>query len=298
MNKIRTILVVLLSVCLLAACGLIPTAAPSQPTAVPLATSTPLVIVVTATPAQPNVIVVTATPEQVQATATPEPATAVPTATQVPVESIQISSVTDQGGGTILVNWDAQGTSAAGFQVVWSTTNQAPVFPTDSSTYISDPNARSATFQGDANKLYFVRVCSYANNACGVYSNLGYVAVFGATAMPYVPSYVPPVRPITTGTPVSPYIYITRIKDAGAGSADIYWTAYGTFNNGFRLLISQNPNNLIYGDLHAITISHGYTRFATVSGHFYETYYFRICRYTGTTCDIYSNIYTYKFSGT
>jgi hypothetical protein len=288
--KRMKILAGVLSLALLAGC--IPVVATSTPVshAVDEPTQTPQVIVVTSTPETPQVIVITATPEP--ATATPEVPTA--TATTAVQTALNITSVTDSGNGNVVVNWDASGDFPAGFQVVWSSTSQTPSFPTDSSTYVSDPNARSATFHGGANTLYFVRVCRYANSVCDVYSNLGYVAVFAPTLAPTTKPAVP-----SSGTPVaiSPYIRITYMKNAGYGAAVIYWKAYGTFDHGFKILYGTDPDNLSYGESKSFDVKNGTYRVFTVTGSYYVKYYYQMCRFTGTSCDLYSNVYSFTLSG-
>lgn len=308
MKKGYALIILILGGSLLAGCVSAP-AAVATPIPVMVATQTPMVVVVTATPEQSNIVYITATPQDTDTpTATLEPsATPTATATALP-QVISITSVTNQGGGNILVSWQATGTYTNGFQIVWSTTNQTPVFPNDSSTYVSDSSVRSAQFHGDVNQLYFVRVCAYANNTCGTYSNTGYVAVFAPTSAPisrpvnpapYNPPAVPNSTPNPTPytTPYAPWTYINLVKSAGYGSADLYWKAYGTFSNGFYLLYGTDPAQLVYGEGRMIKVPYGYTRMVTVSGNYYTTYYYRICRNTGTSCDTYSNTFAYTFTG-
>jgi hypothetical protein len=281
-----------LALALLAGC--IPAVATSTPESHAIAepTQTPQVIVVTSTPESPQVIIITATPEP--ATATPEVPTATPTIV-VPT-AINITSVTDVGGGNVVVNWDATGDFSKGFQVIWSSTSQTPSFPVDSSTYVSDSNARSATFHGSANTLYFVRVCRYDGSVCDVYSGLGYVAVFA-------PTLAPTARPVvrsSNGTPaatVSPYIRITYMKNAGYGAAVIYWKVYGTFTHGFKILYGSDPDKLSYGESKSFDVTDGTYRVFTVTGPYYVKYYYQMCRFTGTSCDLYSNVYSFTLSG-
>ena len=306
MKKILILVSVLICTALLVGC--------SSTAANPTAAVVPATLA--ADTSTPNVIVVTATPEvnqvaTVEATATLAP-TLAPTQTAVPA-TITITSVTDEGQGRILVKWDTVGDFPAGFQVVWSSTNQTPAFPTDNSTFISDPNARTAEFSGTLNTLYFVRVCRYANNACDVYSNQGYVALFAPTALPtrIVSASTASSKPTSavtstpavaststlTSTPVSPKIRIYRMRAAGYGTADIFWTAKGEFKDGFLILYAKNTNSLVYGEARSIRVTDGSYRVATVTGDYFQTYYFKICRYTGTNCDSASNIYAFTFTG-
>ena len=268
------------------------------------------VLVVTATPepatVTPVVVVVTATPDASQPTAEVVTATLEPTATETAAAeaSIHITSVVDQGSGNIQVNWEASGDFPSGFQVVWSSTNQEPTYLTDNAAYVSDSAARTANFKGDLNTLYFVRVCRFANNACDVYSDQGYVAVFAPTAVPTQvvsgsssSSGSSSTTPKATATTMPPKITIYKIKSAGYGAAAIYWTARGNFDNGFYILYGLNSAGLQYGESSAFRVTDGTYRVFTVTGDYYKTYYFKICRYTGTSCDSDSNTYSYKFTG-
>jgi len=291
----KVILVISICALFLAGCGQVaalPTAMQTQPVA-PVETATPVFNIVT-----PWVIYITATPGPTLAVPSATPTAVEPTATQIVPAAINITSVVDMGGGNVQVIWDAVGNFSTGFEVVWSATNQSPSFPTDSTNYVSDPNARSAVFQGDPGSVYFVRVCRYVNNTCDVYSNTSYVLVYGPTLMPVVPTAVPGNHLSNTSkTPVGPYIYITYMKSAGAGAAVIYWRVYGTFNNGYLILYGNDPTQLVYGESRQISVPHGYYRVFTVTGYYNTTYYFRMCRYTGTNCDLASNVYAFTFTG-
>ena len=295
---------ILLSFFLLTGCIKIVPAqtASTTPTAVlanilPTVTQVPVVIYITATP-QPGTAVPTLT-------TTPIPtATAIPTATPVP--SLTLNTLTDLGGGTINVTWTASGDFSKGFQIVWSATNSQPVFPTDTTTYVSDGNARATQIHGTPGSSYYVRVCRYVSDTCDLYSNVQQVTLSGTPVYQpapyyppsypaYYPQYYPSYYPTVNAT-VAPYLYISMIKYAGSGSADIYWRTYGDFNNGYRLLFSTDPATLTYGDSLQYVITNGYQHMLTVNGVNSITYYFRICRFTGTTCDLYSNQASYTFT--
>jgi hypothetical protein len=255
-------------------------------------TSEPQIIYITATP-QTNVIVVTSTPE---------PATATVPATEVPV-SLTLTSVIDNGSGLATIYWDSSGSFPAGYELVWSATNTQPTFPTDTSTYISNSSQRSAQIQGEIGRIYYIRLCRYVNGACDLYSNVGIVGTayptMTATPVLYPFPNIPPNPPAprTTATTGSPYITITSVKSTGAGAARIYWRASGDFPKGFLILYVEGTIAPSYGDYSYYSISDGSIRSAVISGNFGGTYTFRICRYTGTSCDTYSNAYEYTFSG-
>jgi hypothetical protein len=279
--------------------------------------STPAVqvLVVTATE-EPKTIIVTATPEPVQyiiVTATPEAATAQPTATELPtatplptgtpVSTLAMANTVLQGSNTIYVSWNADGSFPSGFQVLWSTTNFSPTFPGDSSTYISDPNGRTTTIQTQPGYNYYIRVCRYVNGACDLYSNV--VSVNSGTAPVYYPYptyppvyYYPPTyyHPNATATAVQPYTKIYSVRgSAGSGAAVIRWSASGSFPNGFLVLYADVPSEPTYGDYRYYSVSGSGSRYTTVSGTPGKTYYFRVCRFNGSSCDLYSNVYAYTF---
>jgi len=256
----------------------------------------------------------TPVPVVIVVTATPEPATAVPTSTETPVATatltptptqvagITLNTLSDLGGGNINVSWSASGSFPKGFQVVWSATNSQPSFPGDSSTYLNDPNARSVQVRGEPGKTYYVRVCRYVESSCDLYSNVQQVTLAGTpiTYNTYYPQYYYPQPQYYTYPTVNattpPYLYISKVVYAGSWAADIYWKSYGNFDHGYILLFSTSPDTLIYGDTLQQVITNASTHSLTVTGGDGATFYYRICRFTGTTCDIYSNQVSFTFS--
>ena len=109
---------------------------------------------------------------------------------------------------------------------------------------------------------------------------------------------IPPVAFNQEGTPVTgiDYIYISGIKDTISGQARITWNATGTFAKGFRIYYSPSSVNPYYGGgFTEYAISDGAARSAYIEGVPGTTYYYRICSYTGSGCDFYSNSVTFKF---
>lgn len=258
------------------------------------------VLVVTATPlsgqavGEQQVIYITATPD---GAATAEAATLAST-------SIKITGLVDEGNGKTTIYWETVGDFPVGFELVWSDSNKTPTFPADPSIYISDGNKRSATIQRDVSKKYYVRICRYVNNSCDVYSDVGVItatkptATATKTSAPASTAYYPPPPVYPTATPYSgpPYIKITSISYAGSGSATVYWQAYGSFPNGFLVLYATGTTVPTYGDYKYYKVNSGSARSYTVYGTNNTTYTFVVCRWTGTTCDLNSNAYVYKFT--
>jgi len=259
----------------------------------------------------PQILVVTATPlpatqqqQVIYITATPDTAATNAAATNA-AASITITGVVDNGGGLATIYWESVGDFPAGFELVWSDSNKTPTFPQDPSIYISDPNKRSAQIQGDISKKYYVRICRYVNNSCDIYSNVGTIKFAKptptvtltmaptATAFYYPP---PPIYPTATVYSGAPYIKITSITYAGSGTATIRWQAYGSFPNGFLVLYAAGSTVPYYGDYPYYKVASSTARSATVYGTNGKTYTFVVCRWTGTSCDMNSPAYVYKFT--
>lgn len=87
--------------------------------------------------------------------------------------SASVSAITVASDGS-KVKWSAVGYSKSGFKVVWSK-NPNPTYPTrdsDKYVYLSDPMANNTVLEAfNGTGVYYVRVCEYLGNSCGVYSN-------------------------------------------------------------------------------------------------------------------------------
>jgi len=91
-------------------------------------------------------------------------------------------------------------------------------------------------------------------------------------------------------------IIITNIKETSSGQALLSWTATGTFSTGFRIYYSSYIKVPSIGsEKSEYAIPDGTNRSAYVTGTPGTTYYYRICSYTGSGCDFYSNIYTFTY---
>jgi hypothetical protein len=101
------------------------------------------------------------------------------------------------------------------------------------------------------------------------------------------------------GTPITnakSSIIITSIKESGSGQAQITWIASGTFANGFKIYYSSSIKNPVFGgEKSEYAISDGSTRSAFVTGTPGTTYNYRLCSFTGSACDFYSNSYSFSF---
>lgn len=84
-----------------------------------------------------------------------------------------LTSISLSGSGS-LVTWSTVGKSAQGFKVVWSK-ESGPTYPPREGDKVGyHPDLSGGSMSIDAFKgagAYYVRVCEYVGNTCGVYSN-------------------------------------------------------------------------------------------------------------------------------
>lgn len=304
----RLIITTIIASILLAGCTFFlsnPTVAPVPTAIIPVgATSTPIIIYITATPLSPAEQ--TATADLVVAT-TQIPAISTTPAPTSSNDGISIIKAEDLGGGRANITWEVTGSFPAGFEVIWSETNPVPTFPTNSSNYLSDPNTRTVQIVGQPGKTYYLRVCRYANNACNLYSNVAQIMFSGPTATPVViyptaiyptmtsTPWLPGYNPLGTPIPADAGIKIIHVIKTASGKATVYWQAYGSFPNGFKLIYTTANRMPTYGMYPDISVG-GSARSAEISGKVGDTYFLRLCRFTGTTCDVYSPVYEFLFT--
>lgn len=114
------------------------------------------------------------------------------------------------------------------------------------------------------------------------------------TFTPSIPgAYDADGKPITTA---KSSIIITSIKETGSGQAQIIWTASGTFSNGFKIYYSSYVVNPSYSsEKSEYGIADGTTRSAYVTGTPGTTYNYRLCSFTGSDCEFYSNTVSFTF---
>ncbi len=114
------------------------------------------------------------------------------------------------------------------------------------------------------------------------------------TCTPSIPgAYDKDGNPITT---TKSSIIITSIKESGSGQALMTWIATGTFANGFKIYYSSTDMNPSFGgEKSEYAISDGTARSAYITGVPGTTYNYRLCSYTGSACDFYSNTFSFSF---
>ncbi len=207
-------------------------------------------------------------------------------ATATPVSSLTITSVTAASPGKALMKWTSDTNPSKGFKIVYSKTNSVPVYGTDSYYVISDGAARQAYVDGTSNTKYYYRICKFDGTKCDPYSPV-YTFTF--------PTFTGSPTPSKTVDPA--VITITGLSNLSAGAATITWTATGTFSNGFKILYSTTNNTpTLGGSGVSALLFDGALRSAIVNGVPRSHYYYRICKYTGSSCSVYSNIVEFTYA--
>jgi hypothetical protein len=220
-----------------------------------------------------------------------------PTKTSIP-GTIKILSITQKSPGVAIVKWEATGNFPSGFKIVFSEQQNEPTYPESTYTSAFSSTARAAVINYTFDRIYYVRVCRFTNNTCDVYSDLGIFAFAAPTNTPR-PTRTPAVI-IVNGVAVTydPSLVITKMKTAGSGKAYIAWTDASSTTKGYRIVYSHTspvPND---GSDPYFTISDPKARSAYVDGEDGNGYYYRLCRFNGSSCTSYSAPYVFNFPGT
>lgn len=210
--------------------------------------------------------------------------------TKTPIAGLLKTATPDSGllitlmkGGTdgkAYMSWTAKTPDTYGFKIVYSKTNSTPTYGTDSYFFISDPKARSAYVDGLSATKYYYRVCRLTSTGtCGAYS----------------PTYTFTFPTVNTPTVDPAVISITGITDTVTGSAEVTWTATGTFPSGFKILYSKTNTLPTLSDSY-VAVSDGALRVGTITGDPSATYHVRICKYFSGACVAYSSVVDFSFA--
>lgn len=254
-------------------------------------------------PEQPAVILPTNTPVPALPPGSNQPPAPTPDA------SILLTGIKETGPGQAVVNWEATGNFPAGYALVWTSEQRAPIYPRDEDAYVGDPNARSALISGEQGKVYIVSVCRYVSDSCDIYSNLGIFAFkrYAPTATPNRTATVRALTPISVSgggggggstDATSDAFKITYMGGGASGKAQMTWKSDTSPSGGFRIYYSTSNQNPAYGSDSYFAIADGKVREAYVDGSSGTTYYYRVCKYSGSGCDAYTASYKFTFPGT
>ena len=175
--------------------------------------------------------------------------------------------------GKAYMTWTDSTNSPKGYKIVYSKTSTLPAIGSSSFFYVGDPAARSAYVDGESGAKYYYRICRYDGSAC----------------TPYTPAYTF-TFPTDTST-----IAISSITNTGIGTAQVNWSASGTFANGFKVLYSKTTALPTLSDS-VVVVGDGATRSATITGDPSATYHVRVCKYSGSACTVYSPVVDFTFS--
>ncbi|MCX6739641.1 MAG: hypothetical protein NTZ49_00230 [Candidatus Parcubacteria bacterium] len=183
----------------------------------------------------------------------------------------QLSKITLTGSistNTVNLKWTTTNISAdQGFKVVWA--NQPdPVYPGNEYHYLSDPSARSDTWEGLFKGTYYFRVCEYQAGKCGIYSdNMAFIVEDG----------------INTGTKS-----ITAMSETVTDGIKIKWTTNISSPSGFKIVKAEHVNPVYPGDEYHY-LSSPSANIDLWSDLAVGTWHFRVCEYLGGSCGVYSN---------
>lgn len=194
--------------------------------------------------------------------------------------SISLGGNADANAGGISLNWVPSNVDTSqGFKVVFSKTNSNPTFGIDEAIYINDSNARNTFIKKSDGNTYYFRVCRYTGNGCDTYSN-----VMAITA--------PGTQKQTGGQAQAPVSTVSAISLSQYAENKVGWTMNGTASQGVKVVWSKNSgptypvrsgDNAYYNG----ETGNSYQYLDAFSGA--GTYYVRVCEYTGSGCNVYSN---------
>lgn len=195
--------------------------------------------------------------------------------------AIRITEVTDSARGEALVRWEASGEFPSGFKIAYSDRNPNPTFPEDNWVYVSDPDARAGRITGSPGQIYAIRVCRYTGSICDVYTDPVYFTFSKNT---------PPSSSSET-------LAILSITELGSGKVRLTWMAEGKFPYGFKIVWSDKKTAPTYPEDAWIYISDPAARSAEITAAAGKTYTFRICKFDGSGCTLYSAGFAFTLSG-
>lgn len=190
-----------------------------------------------------------------------------------------VSSVVE--GKQIKLSWTTDGVSAPkGFKTVISRTEN-PIYPGNDYHYLDNPEARSDVWERKEGGVYYLRVCQYLGDKCGVYSNNVKVTLDGPTSVGGTTGTTPTTTNANGSIRLEGYF--------GNSKVSLKWTLSNmTSAQGFKVVYSDKENPVYPGN------EYHYLTEPTVRSDFWESlpagvYYFRVCEYLGGKCGIYSN---------
>ncbi len=200
--------------------------------------------------------------------------------------SIKATRAEPMESGKARLYWDASGDFPEGFAVAWSKDSTTPVYPGDTWITTTDRAARSMDILGNPGDAYYFRICKLLQGAC----------VFYSPTVKY--TFETPQQTATLPVSGDLSLKITSVQSDGYGNVNIYWTAIGSFPNGFKVVWSDTTSEPIYPGNSNQYINSPTASYAQVSGITGGKVTFRVCRFDGNQCDFYSDPYTFTLTST
>ncbi|MBN1326285.1 hypothetical protein JW977_04920 [Candidatus Falkowbacteria bacterium] len=174
-------------------------------------------------------------------------------------------------GNTVNLSWTPNFTSSMGYKIVKST-EANPVYPGNDYHYLSSSGARSDKWEGLSAGTYHFRVCEYLGGKCGVYSNDVSISITSSV----------PETNGETGT-------ITLKATNSGDTVNLTWTISNLDPDlGFKIVKSELANPVYPGNEYHY-LSDSSARTDSWTGLSAGTYHFRVCKYLGGACGVYSN---------
>jgi hypothetical protein len=211
------------------------------------------------------------------ATPTPKPTkTATPTPIGGGAPSLTITSLQETGPGTVKIQWQKTGSFPNGYRILWVEGTSKPSYPGSEQAVISDEATLSGFIKNlTAGKTYTFRLCRIVSGGCDTYSE---------------------VKKITLGDGGggTDSLVLKALSSAGCDSVKVEWTASGSFSDGFKVVYSPSNSTPVYpGDSYKY-LNDSTARNTVVNGLTQGTkYYFRVCKFDGGSCVLYSNVKTF-----
>ncbi len=194
-----------------------------------------------------------------------------------------IKIVLMKGGedGKAYIKWESNYSPSKGFKICYSTTNKNPTFDTAPYFYVSDKTKREAWVDGVPGTTYYYRICGYDGSKCENYSDT-YTYKFPGT----------PIAPTADAATLT----IDTITDIAPGAVRVTWSGTGSFPNGYKVMWSDtNPNPTMADNYYYASSEATHTADITTlkPG---QQYYFRVCKYYGGNCTVYSPTKTFTLA--
>jgi hypothetical protein len=104
------------------------------------------------------------------------------------------------------------------------------------------------------------------------------------------------LTPRPTKTTMPGEIKISSITQKSPGVAIIKWEAAGDFPSGFKIVYSEQQNQPTYPENTYASVYTSTARAGVINYDYDKIYYVRVCRFTNSACDVYSDLGIFAFA--